>query len=49
MEICKHVPWMRKIILTIILLLFAQTALPASIFDDLKKVGLLKSFMLQGM
>ena len=28
---------MRKIILTIILLLFAQTALPDSIFDDLKK------------
>ena len=28
---------MRKIILTIILLLFTQTALPDSIFDDLKK------------
>ena len=28
---------MRKIILTIILLLFAQTALSDSIFDDLKK------------
>ena len=37
MEICKHVPWMKKIILTIIFLLFTQTTLAASIFDDLKK------------
>ena len=37
MEICKHVPWMKKIILTIIFLLFTQTTLAASIFDDLKE------------
>ena len=37
MEICKHVPWMKKIILTIIFLLFTQTTLTASIFDDLKE------------
>ena len=37
MEICKYTSWMRKIILTIILLLFAQTALSDSIFDDLKE------------
>ena len=37
MEICKHVPLMKKIILTIIFLLFTQTILSASIFDDLKE------------
>ena len=37
MEICKHVPWMKKIMLTIIFLLFTQTTLAASIFDDLKE------------
>jgi len=37
MEICKHVSLMKKIILTIIFLLFTQTTLAASIFDDLEK------------
>ena len=37
MEICKHALRMKKIILTIIFLLFTQTTLAASIFDDLKK------------
>ena len=37
MKICKYALWMKKIILTIIFLLFTQTTLAASIFDDLKK------------
>ena len=37
MEICKHVFWMKKVILIIIFLLFTQVILQASIFDDLKK------------
>ena len=37
MEICKHIPWMQKIILSIIFLLFTQTTLLSSTFDNLKK------------
>ena len=37
MAICKHALWMKKIVLTIIFLLFTHTTLAASIFDDLKK------------
>ena len=37
MEICKHIPCMKKIILTIIFLLLTQKTLVASTFNDLKE------------